>query len=639
MNYHSYPGCYLIKGFSCTYLSCFIDDWRCDQYRWVNQGVHKLPKRNPQVLKSYFQIATPQGASPEFVRHSYELIPSNGLVLIHYLGNETAANKFPHGNVKHHTREHIRTCPSVLKDLDDECVHSTTSKVYKSLVTKLPPTSHIPVLQPRNSKQVENVRLRKLREQRISQDALYNLHELAIDMPRFIHLIKTHPELVCVCGETAMLEELDRVLLLDSPSHQLLSYDTTFQLGDFYISVLSFRHTLFSKPPVIPAAFLIHERKLQANHEEFFLTCTKLSRSLGYTSFPIVTDEERGFVNAISVILPKASQLRCWNHLIRDITRWLHTHGAPSADTSVYITDVRNLFHQPTEVLYRQKLGELTEKWSAPFYDYYMNHIEPDISSTARWGIEPLGVYNPYSGVTNNQAEGLNYVLKQLQQWREAPIDCMVLSLHHLQSYYLTEIARGQNGMGNYHLHPQFSNLADTVPLPTSPLYSPEEIVRRIKGQHVESTVNVNLPTTTNTEKHASITQSNGQLSQRERAVRVINENRISMDTKLHTFTILGSERPHVVTLFPKETCSCPSTSSCYHIIAARISVGLDHHQHFAKTIVNLTQLRKNSRSTGQKKSGRKCPRPGDSDIFPAPDSKRFAVDHGSQDSSLTAGG
>ena len=154
--------------------------------------------------------------------------------------------------------------------------------------------------------------------------------------------------------------------------------------------------------------------------------------------------------------------------------------------------------------------------------------------------------------------------------WHEALIDCMVLALHHLQSYYLTEIAWGQNGIGNYHLHPQFANLNNTIPMLPSPLCSPEEIVRRIKG-HVEFTANENARTITNTEKPASNSQNSGQLSQRDRAMRVISESRISMDTKLHTFTVLESECPHVVTLFPKETCLCPSTSSCYHILAARV--------------------------------------------------------------------
>ena len=144
-----------------------------------------------------------------------------------------------------------------------------------------------------------------------------------------------------IYGEKAMRDELNRVLLLDSPSQQLLSYDTTFQLGDFYILVLAFRHTLFSKPPLIPAAFLIHEpTKRQAIHEEFFVTCAKLCKSLGSANFPIVTDQERGIVKAVSAIIPGASHIRCWNHLLRDITRWLRNHGATSADISVYLIDV-----------------------------------------------------------------------------------------------------------------------------------------------------------------------------------------------------------------------------------------------------------------------------------------------------------
>ena len=71
------------------------------------------------------------------------------------------------------------------------------------------------------------------------------------------------------------MEEFDRVLTLDSDSPQLISYDTTFKLGDFYVSVLAFRHTLFTECPVIPAAFLIHERKFRECHKKFFIECIK----------------------------------------------------------------------------------------------------------------------------------------------------------------------------------------------------------------------------------------------------------------------------------------------------------------------------------------------------------------------------
>ena len=46
-------------------------------------------------------------------------------------------------------------------------------------------------------------------------------------------------------------------------------------------------------------------------------------------------------------------------------------------------------------------------------------------------------MYNPHSVVTNNQSEGLNRVIKDLQSWKEAPGDSMILSLYKLQAYYL----------------------------------------------------------------------------------------------------------------------------------------------------------------------------------------------------------
>ena len=193
----------------------------------------------------------------------------------------------------------------------------------------------------------------------------------------WLHTIRTHPDLVCVCGQRAQLEELDRVLF-NSPSAQLLSYDTTFQLGDFYVSILCFRHTLFKEAPVILAAFLVHERKFEEHHKELFCVCTKLVRSLNHTTCPMVTDEEVAIVNAVVQVIPQVPQLRCWNHIFRAVMAWLRKHGAPCQDISVYLSDIRDLFHLPTEDEYDNKLASLKQRWSAPFSDYYTNHIHPD---------------------------------------------------------------------------------------------------------------------------------------------------------------------------------------------------------------------------------------------------------------------
>ncbi len=295
-----------------------------------------------------------------------------------------------------------------------------------------------------------------------------------------------------------------------------------------------------------------------------------------------------------------------------DVKRWLRGHGAPSVDISVYLNDIRALLHLPTESQYSSTLTTMKEKWSAPFFDYYSNNITPDIHAIARWAIEPYRIYNPFSGITNNQSESLNFVIKQLQEWKESPLDCMALSLYHLQNYYLMEIHRGQHELGSYHIHSQYSNLT-VLPIPDFIVYSPENIVERVKGnldalmsKAKTSTEEVELPNTKN-------------LSQKERARRIIEENKISYDSKLHTFTVLGSEdRPYALKLFPKATCTCPSTSECYHLLAAKMYLGMEDTVKQQK--LNLTQLRRNARKRKEKKSGRKAPRIGDCEVQPAPD-------------------
>ena len=51
--------------------------------------------------------------------------------------------------------------------------------------------------------------------------------------------------------------------------------------------------------------------------------------------------------------------------------------------------------------------------------------------------------------------------------------------------FYMIEIARGKQNLGNYHLHPLFSKIAEAQPpLILEPnTYIPEEIVKRIRGK------------------------------------------------------------------------------------------------------------------------------------------------------------
>ena len=130
-------------------------------------------------------------------------------------------------------------------------------------------------------------------------------------------------------------------------------------------------------------------------------------------------------------------------------------------------------------------------------------------------------------------------------------------------------------------------------------------------GEH--STVHTDEVTCSNNTNNEA-TQMSRCISSEARACLLLESNMISFDSKLHVFTVKGSSGvARVVTLFPKQSCSCPSTGECYHILAVKKSIGMETEN--KKNRKSLTQLRRNNKKRGDKRSGRKWPRPKDIDV------------------------
>ncbi len=193
-----------------------LEDWRSDQYRWVHQGVAKLPRKGPQLRKLYFVADTPSGPSKGVQRHAYQLLENKSITVVHYLGDEAAAVDFPHRGAKaEDERNFVRTCKSYLQECQEKCRHDKANMVYKREVAGMNcKPQNAPVQIPRNMKQLRNLRYKHLNQARISRDALYNLHEIAYDVPGFTWKITTFPDLVYVCGLQEILEEADNVLTI-----------------------------------------------------------------------------------------------------------------------------------------------------------------------------------------------------------------------------------------------------------------------------------------------------------------------------------------------------------------------------------------------------------------------------------------
>lgn len=91
-----------------------------------------------------------------------------------------------------------------------------------------------------------------------------------------------------------------------------LSYDTTFEMVDFYVSGLSYRHTKFEETPVIPLMFMIHMERIEYVNSFFFSRVAELVPEIGESKLIIiVTDDEKAITNAVFKTWPKIPLFRC----------------------------------------------------------------------------------------------------------------------------------------------------------------------------------------------------------------------------------------------------------------------------------------------------------------------------------------
>ncbi|CAC5411671.1 unnamed protein product [Mytilus coruscus] len=175
------------------------DDWKCDQYPWIQYGLKKVTIGSAVLEKKYFKIKQPGSISQqsgkrsrpvgslEFRRTVFYFEDRKNLVLVHYEGDENVYTLLTHGNRKERDNapEYVRTAPSVLKAIEKvvQTGGKTAMDVYRDSISN----SDIPcvqqgVMNARNVKQVENI-VRKVNEQkRISKDDIYNLMLLAYHM-------------------------------------------------------------------------------------------------------------------------------------------------------------------------------------------------------------------------------------------------------------------------------------------------------------------------------------------------------------------------------------------------------------------------------------------------------------------------
>lgn len=256
-----------------------FQDWACDQYQWVHKGKSLTKTSNGiEILKHHYHIRVPgykegkgrsrPNASNKFRRVAIFLASNPKRVMVTYQGDEKMYVPLPHGNSKNST-EYVRTAKSLLKEMKSTQAKPMT--VYRKLSSN-PNISgeHHVVLNPRNPQQVRNHQRLTRDKGKLSKDDIYNLVQLAHHLDGFVEEITIYPDLISIFALPEMIDTFVELIQSNADSPVCLVYDTTFNLGDFYVSPLVFRHVLFESTPWMPLPFLVHDRKLQKSHNRLF---------------------------------------------------------------------------------------------------------------------------------------------------------------------------------------------------------------------------------------------------------------------------------------------------------------------------------------------------------------------------------
>ena len=360
------------------------------------------------------------------------------------------------------------------------------------------------------------------------------------------------------------------------------------------------------------------KKKDQKFHERFLSIILEKCPNLKEKDVVFVADREAGITNAIQAKLENAKVHHCWNHVKRDVREWLRQRKTPTSNVELYMKHLDTLLRCTSENEFQIQLKTLSGPWCESFEQYFQGHIKDDILKySGRWLLEQAGIYNEKSGITTNMSEGFNTVIKYMNNHKRMPVANMILSLFYLQNSIHVEMLRGRAGLGDQELKTDF--IYSKIPL--KDLTFPHKIVNEGEIFDIVQTAISELNETN--EKEQNDKTDNKIDTQEDLAKKVISSDGVKLVSEMNAFMVCGlKDKKYTVTLFPKEECQCPATGTCYHIIAAKLSIGIKNtEKKEERKLISL--MRYKNRPKTQRRIGTKKQKPSDfENIIPAPDSK-----------------
>ena len=399
------------------------------------------PTRNYTVNEKMYRITRSYSThkeTPNFRRLIIEVNEFPHIILQYYfIGDVTSVTVKPHGNSKSmHAPQYRRLAPSALKKMSEmaTATNSSAKSVMKNFIAEEGGIENItPQNIPRNDQQVRNLK-RKIQDEN-TDEIQEILHEYDMQSDNFIRKIDIRPDFIVVLSSNQQLTDLKRFCTRHPCS--ILGIDPTFHFGDFDVTVTTYRHQMLEdttpgkdmidRTPVFVGPVCVHKKKDTHTYYTFLSTLIAKEKELRSLK-ALGSDGEVAITNASLMAFESAVQLRCFNHVKKNIKNKLQDIGSSKQSKKIILSDIFGAVSDPTSkiiglvdclthVEFDQKLESLSEKWDAlvpGFWDWFCKkegdtfklHMIQTVRTEA--GLRKHCFYN------TNDNEGMNSTLQRV---------------------------------------------------------------------------------------------------------------------------------------------------------------------------------------------------------------------------------
>lgn len=353
-------------------------------------------------------------------------------VIVYYNGeNEAFENAhFVHGNNTTSTKIFHSSSALVKEAILAAPANLLPNEVYQMLNDRISAEGIADIVAPRNARQVRYVRsLTPMAQTKAKVSEILKVQAVCDAWPEIVFTHNLHPELHLVVIPPSAVGEMERISLLSLSAEApvIFHYDTTFNCGRSYVSILSMRHPLLihtdrnkykdgTGEPTIPLAFMIHQTRVMETHQVFFHHVTQTFNNASSNRFEtlkkvLVTDQEFNkdiWENANSQVV------YCWRHIAKNIEVKAASLKLGKNLTNQAVQAFQDLAHSKNVQDFDRKLQRYLDGKAGAFANLLMaRYMKERMVKIVRetsgfWHLEKFGVPNAHKGITNNPAEGIN---------------------------------------------------------------------------------------------------------------------------------------------------------------------------------------------------------------------------------------